>query len=155
MNLLGLAITSVKTHHMKKTQKSSAMANAFAAYARLGICMGTAELSYPYLKIFGIAGRNKQLLHKLLAAHECVMFLELAQEYETLFAVRQIYLAPVIKARNRSGREILIRKNEISNRVRRFAYDNHIDERTVYRRLKVARDIFARLYEGNQAEKNA
>ncbi len=36
-----------------------------------------------------------------------------------------------------------LRKGDISNRVRRYAYENHTDERTVYRWLKEARLLCA------------
>ena len=122
------------------------MANAFVKYAQLGISMGTADLPYPYLKMFGVSGRDHQLLRELLAAHECMLFLQLSGENETLFAVRQIYIEHIRKrcSAERAPKKAL--RNDISDRVRRFAYENHMDERTVYRRLRRARDIFIILY---------
>jgi hypothetical protein len=74
-----------------------------------------------------------------MAAGACLLILDVLGEAETLNAVMDIYIRPFSKRPMRT-----VKKNEISMRVLRFATENHLDQRTVYRRLRRAREMWRR-----------
>jgi len=90
-------------------------------------------------RIEGVLGTRTQLCIDVMAAGECLFILEVLGETEVLLAVREIYVKPFSKSPLRT-----VTKNEISMRVLRFATENHLDERTVYRRLRRARELWHR-----------
>jgi len=74
----------------------------------------------------------------MIAVFDTVRLLELTRDTIALRAINEIYFSTSVKA---------TRKNEISFRVRRLADELHCDDRTVYRRLKKARDTWYTLKE--------
>ena len=113
------------------------MTRALVCYARLG---GDNWSSSPFdvcRRIEGAFGRNSQLAIDVWAVMECILILELNQKHEVLRALDEIYIKPSKKLLHKP-----LSKNEISMRVLRFAYENNLDERTVYRRLRTARCLW-------------
>ena len=77
----------------------------------------------------------------MLAVHDTLHFLSVSGKSESADAVRYVYFA----ARGR-----VPRKNEISDRVRRFARMYYLDERTVWRRLSEAKSLYIKILEQKQ-----
>lgn len=73
----------------------------------------------------------------MIAVYETLRALEFSDRRETADAVREVYF----KYPSRP-----LRKNEITWRVRRFASESYMDERTVYRHLRTAKELFLRFY---------
>lgn len=69
----------------------------------------------------------------MLAVFDTLRLLELDRDTLALRAVKEIYFATA-KKRLRAG--------EITLRIRRLAYEENCDDRTVYRRLGKARDVW-------------
>lgn len=115
-------------------------AQAFRSYARLSLCSCTSALGV-LCRIRGICGDRTAL--DMIAVFDTLRLLELDEDTLALRAVKDIYFAT---ARKR------LRAGEITFRVRRLAYEEHCDDRTVYRRLEKARDIwyFVREHEKKQ-----
>ena len=113
---------------------------AFRSYARLSLIDCTSALKV-LCRIRGICGERTAL--DMLAVFDTLRLLELDGDTIALRAVRDIYFAT-------SKRKI--RAGEISLRVRRLAYEEHCDDRTVYRRLEKARKFwyFVREHEKKQ-----
>ena len=118
------------------------MTCAFVYYGRL---VGKNEERSPleiYRYIIGACGKNVSLANDIWAAHQTVFVLELLGETDVLNALKEIYVKPFVRYPHRpTGR------SEISMRVLRFAYENSLDERGVYRRLAKARRLWKRIRE--------
>ena len=69
----------------------------------------------------------------MLAVFDTLRLLEFLGDMIALRAVRDIYFAT-------AGSKL--RSNEITLRIRRLADEMHCDDRTIYRRLKKARDMW-------------
>ena len=69
----------------------------------------------------------------MLAVADTLRLLRYMGRHETVDALRSVYFA---------GRGRRLRRNEVSHRVRRFAAEHYLDERTVYRRLSHAIDVY-------------
>ncbi len=125
---------------MKKDIMKEKAAQAFRCYARLSLCDCSSALQV-LCRIRGICGDKTAL--DMLAVFDTLRLLELEGDTLALRAVREIYFAT---ARRR------IRAGEITLRVRRLAYEEHCDDRTVYRRLGKAREVwhFVREHEKKQ-----
>ena len=121
---------------MKMTEERHSMTAALVCYSRIGIdgCKTPFQI---YRRIEGACGRNKAFARDIWAAHECLQVLYALSDLDTVMTIKEIYFKPFSKAPNRPSM-----KNEITNRIRRFAFENHVDERTVYRRLQKARKIW-------------
>jgi hypothetical protein len=105
-------------------------AQAFRSYARLSLCNCNSALQI-ICRIRGICGESTAL--DMLAVFDTLRLLELDGDTLALRAVKEIYFAT---ARKR------ICAGEITLRVRRLAYEEHCDDRTVYRRLERARGVW-------------
>ncbi len=131
---------------MKETRDRSSMTRALVYYARL---LGYGERRFPldiYDIIKGACGENRDLATDIWAAHECLLMLKILGEGETLKCLYAIYIEPFSKHPTREAK-----KNQISMCVLRFAIKNHLDERTVYRRLRKARTLWQHIRaQGNQ-----
>lgn len=125
---------------MKKDIIKEKAAQAFRSYARLSLCDCKSAL-YVLCRIRGMCGKKTAL--DMLAVLDTLRLLELEGDVIALRAVREIYFATAKRP---------LRSNEISMRVRRLAYESNCDDRTVYRRLQKARDIwyFVRSQENEQ-----
>ena len=109
-------------------------AYVFRKYARLGLDRRALSPFEVYAVIRGVSKNDRDAL-KLLAVYDTVRLLSLTAP-ETLEALRMVYFFD-------RGRTPL--KNQISHRVLRFADEHHLDERTVYRHLKKAKDMYYHL----------
>lgn len=115
---------------MKKDPKDEAAVRAFRTYARLGLCGSESALGI-ICRIRGICRDHAAL--DMLAVFDALRLLELSGDTIALRAVRDVYFF---------GASSRLRVNEITLRVRRLADELHCDDRTVYRRLKKARDLW-------------
>ena len=106
-------------------------AYAFRKYARLGLDRRRISPFSVYETIKGVCSDGDEAL-SLLAVYDTVRLLSVTSP-ETLAALRDVYFFD-------KGRKPA--KNGISHRVLRFSADRHCDERTVYRRLKQAKDTY-------------
>lgn len=105
-------------------------ARAFRNYARQGLT-GSRSVIDTVCKIRGICTDSSAL--DMLAVFDTLRLLEFLGDKIALRAVRDIYFAT---AREKP------QSNEITLRIRRLADEMHCDDRTVYRRLKKARDMW-------------
>ena len=122
---------------MKKSKERRSMTYALICYSRIGGNQGCTSPFEAYKRIEGAFFDNRELALDVWAVHECLMLLHLQNDGETLKALREIYVQPFSKNIFR-----IVTKNEISRRILRFATENNLDERTVYRRLKKAREAW-------------
>lgn len=122
---------------MKKSSERRSMTYSMICYCRLGGVEGCKSPFDLCKRIEGACASNLALALDIWALHACFMTLAVLKENETLKALNEIYLQPFSK--DLRGR---VTKKEISERVLRFAYENHLDERTVYRRLQRARKLW-------------
>ena len=133
---------------MKKSSERRSMTYALICYSRLGGDIGCLSPLDVYRRISGAWAHNEDVALDVWAVHECIMFLRLNGEYETIRAIREIYVEPFSKDIHSR-----ITKNHISNRILRFAFENNLDERTVYRRLKKARSVWLDIGKYGKAKK--
>ena len=115
---------------MKKDILKEKAAQAFRCYARLSLCNCNSALQV-LCRIRGVCGDRTAL--DMLAVFDTLRLLELDRDTLALRAVKEIYFATA-KKRLRAG--------EITLRIRRLAYEENCDDRTVYRRLGKAREIW-------------
>ena len=115
---------------MKKDIMKEKAAHAFRCYARLSLCSCNSALQI-VCRIRGICGESAAL--DMLAVLDTLRLLELDGDTLALRAVREIYFATAGKR---------LRAGEITLRVRRLAYEEHCDDRTVYRRLRRACEVW-------------
>ena len=107
---------------------------AFRRYARLGLDRRPVKPFEAYRVIRGVC-RSEEEAVKLLGVYDTIRLLSLTDK-ESAEAVRAVYFAE----RGRTPR-----KNQTTLRVRRFAFENNLDERTVYRRLRSAKELYYHL----------
>ena len=115
---------------MKKDIMTERAARAFRNYARLGL-VGSRSAIDTVCKIRGICSDSAAL--DMLAVFDTLRLLEFLDDMIALRAVRDIYFAT-------AGSKL--HSNEITLRIRRLADEMHCDDRTIYRRLKKARDMW-------------
>ena len=106
-------------------------AHAFRKYARLGFDKTEIKPFEAYLRMRGVSKSDTDA-EKLLAVYDMMRLLAFTDP-EAAMTVRAVYFAE-------RGKYPL--KNQTSERILRFATENHLDERTVYRRLKKAKDLY-------------
>ena len=128
------------TENENKTKKGLARrddaAIALRRYARLGLDRRHLSPFEVYSVIRGVCRGEREAL-SLLAVYDTVRLLDMTDP-ETADAVREVYFFD-------KGRRPL--KNQIGHRVLRFADERHCDERTVYRRLRRAKEMYYHLLE--------
>ncbi len=125
----------------KGTIKKDEAAYVFRKYARLGLDKRRLKPFEVYEVIKGVSKSEEEAM-KLLAVYDTVRLLSMTAP-EALNALRSVYFFD-------KGRTPL--KSQIGYRVLRFADENHLDERTVYRRLKQAKDTYYHLKKGEDNE---
>ena len=110
---------------------------AFRKYFKY--CSGFENMTYFQIcdRLRG-ACRSEADAIRVLTVHDTLLSLRAAGKGECADAVSFVYFA-------RFGR--LPKSNEISFRVRRFALANSMDERTVYRRIAEAKEMYLALLE--------
>lgn len=133
---------------MKKSAERRTMTYAMICYSRMGGAEGCYTPFDIYKRISGYLIHNRELALDVWAVHECLMVLDLAGDTETLKALNEIYLKPFSK-----DLFVNARKNEISRRILRFSFENNLDERTVYRRLRKARTLWLKIREYGKSKK--
>ena len=106
--------------------------SAFRKYKRLGLATQKLSLFEVYDRIRGLS-KNEQEALDLLAVYDTVRLLRISEKTDVIKALSAVYFYPS---------NATSKKNEISMRVLRYAYENHCDERTVYRQLQYARRIY-------------
>ena len=109
-------------------------ARVFRRYARLGLDRRLLKPFEVYNVIYGVSISEESAL-KLLAVYDTVRLLALTDP-EALDALRAVYFFD----RGRTPA-----KNQIGHRVLRHAQEKYCDERTVYRRLKAAKELYYHL----------
>ena len=110
---------------------------AFRKYARYGYDkMGLDIFEICNIATGATVGKNEAA--EILAVYQTLQALEYNGHKEIADAVRAVYF----RYANRP-----LKKNEISWRVRRFATESYMDERTVYRHLRLAKTLYLKFYE--------
>lgn len=109
--------------------------HAFRTYARLGLDSDDLPPYVKYTRIKGIA-RNEREAASLLAVCDTLRILRLSGKRSALSAVRQIWMTRCFYP---------IGKREISMRVRKASFLLFCDDRTVYRYLRTAADIYGEI----------
>ena len=125
---------------MRKSKDRRRMTLALVRYSRFNISGGCTDSLEIYKRIEGVCGNKRELALDLLAVRDLLMILKLKNDVQTLNILNEIYFLPFSNHPQRQ-----MGKNEMSYRILRFAYENHIDERTVYRKLQKARAIWQRV----------
>ena len=120
---------------MKKDIMTEKAARAFRCYARLGLNNECSALN-TMCKIRGICTDSAAL--DMLAVFDTLRLLEFLDDQIALRAVNDIYF---------ETSKSKIRSNEITLRIRRLANEMHCDDRSIYRKLKKARDLWSYLRE--------
>ncbi len=115
---------------MKRDIMTEKAARAFRNYARMGLCSSMSALE-TVCRIRGICGDGAVL--DMLAVFDTIRLLEHSGETIALRAVREIYFATANQKPH---------SNEITLRIRKLADELHCDDRTVYRHLQKARDLW-------------
>ena len=119
------------------TEKNTNSVSAFRKYARYGY--DNAEFNiFEMCEAAKGATANQRDAAELIAVYLTLRTLEFTDRAETADLVKKVYF----KYPSRP-----LKKNEISLRVRRFATDSYMDERTVYRHLRIAKELFLNFYE--------
>ena len=116
---------------MKKDLSAERAVSAFRTYARLGLCREESVLGV-ICRIRGICGENTAL--DMIAVFDTLRLLEISDETFVLRAVKELYLYPRT-----------YKQNQFSLRLRRVADELHCDDRSIYRYLKKAREIWLAL----------
>ncbi len=116
-----------------KAKKDDA-ALMFRKYARLGLNRRKLQVFEAYAVIRGVS-KNENEAQKLLAVYDTVRLLKLTDD-ETASAVEAVYFYDGGRSPKRS---------QISGRVLAFATERNLDERSVYRRLHRAKELYYHL----------
>lgn len=109
----------------------------FRRFARLGLDRQTLSVFEVYNVIRGMTKSDSAALD-MLAVYDALRLLTASGQGECAQAVRAVYFWG-------AGRRP--RKNDVTYRIRRLAFDLHCDERTVYRRLETAKNLYVTLRE--------
>ena len=125
---------------MKKAKERKRMSLALVRYSRLNVSSGCVDPLETFRRIDGMCGSNREVALDLLAVRDLIMILKLQNDLLTLNVLNEIYFEPFARKTQR-----LLDRNEMSYRILRFACENHIDERTVYRKLQKARTIWCKV----------
>lgn len=120
---------------MTTENKNTGAAKAFRRYAMYGFHKRRMKVFEAYASIRGIMP-DESLALDMLTVFDTLRLLSASGQNDCVRAVREIYFA---------GRGRAMGKNELTLRVRRHAFENHCDERTVWRRLLRARELYALL----------
>lgn len=113
------------------------VAAVFRKYARYGYDRAELDI-FEMCDLIRGATSSRESAAEMIAVYRTVCALEAFGRDETVKALRAVYFRYADRP---------LKKNEISWRVRRFATDSYMDERTVYRHLRVAKTLFLKFYE--------
>ena len=110
---------------------------AFLKYARLGLNKRNLSAVGAAAYIGGCSSSPAEAV-RLLAVYDTLRVLRAEGRGECADAISFVYFS-------KKGK--VLRKNDISLAVRRFAFMNHLDDRTVWRRIEQARKLYYSLVE--------
>ena len=125
---------------MKRTKERQSMTLALVRYSRFGIAKSGANRFDIYRKIQGVCGKDKTLAYDMFAVHQLLFFLWVQDDAETLKIIQEVYFLPFSESASKHPR-----RNEISQSIFRFACENHMDERTVYRKLRKVYELWTKI----------
>ena len=117
---------------MSRDAVNPGAARAFRRYAMYGFHKRRMKVFEAYASIRGIMPDETRALD-MLTVFDTLRLLSASGQSECVRAVRDIYFA---------NRGRAMKKNELTLRVRRHAIENYCDERTVWRRLLRARELY-------------
>lgn len=120
----------------EKEQRNEVM-RAFRKFARLELANGESNPIQVYKRIDVLCHSHRTKLD-MLAVFDTLRLLSLSGEEDTINALRDVYFA---SAKYRFS------QNETSRLIRKSAQLNYCDERTIYRRLHKARELYTRIRE--------
>lgn len=104
----------------------------FRRYARLGLDRRNIAPFEAYDCMRGVC-RTEEEATALLAVYDTMRLLTVSGKRDCARAVRAVYFYG-------AGRRP--RRNDVAYRVRRLAFEEHCDERTIYRRLDYAKRLY-------------
>lgn len=131
----------IKLQNMKGTTmsvgniKHTEIERAFRRYAGYGFDRRELKVFEVYEAIRGCCPSEKTALD-MLAVYDTLRLLYATGNTECVDAVRVVYFTA-------SGRRP--RRNDVTFRVRRHAYEKSFDERTVYRQLSRVKELYLKL----------
>ena len=117
--------------------KRDEIVRIFRKYARLGLSDCNLNPIQIYKKIDVLCTSRRTKLD-MLAVFDTIRLLSLKGDEETLLAIDKIYFA---------GKAHRLTKYERGRRVCDLASNQYCDDKTVYRRLKKARDVYEKVRE--------
>ena len=117
--------------------KSRDVVRAFRKYARLGLTSGGLNPIQQYKRIDMMCVSRRAKL-EMLAVFDTLRFLEINEDQNTLDAINSVYFS------NPSYRLL---RYDIGVAVRACATEQFCDERTIYRRLQKARQLYLKLHQ--------
>lgn len=120
---------------MEKNDKRNEIIRVYRKFARLGLDSVTLNPIQVYKKIEILCVSRRSRLD-MLAVYDTLRLLWLNGEAEIIDAIREVYFR---------GKAYRLTKYDISARVLALASSNHCDERTVYRRLEHARNLYEKI----------
>ncbi|MBQ9079852.1 MAG: hypothetical protein IJY27_02160 [Clostridia bacterium] len=105
---------------------------AFRRYALLGLDRRCLTVYEAYDCIRGMCASEAMTLD-MLAVYDTLRLLRASEKEECIAAIRRVYFLG-------AGRRP--RRNDVTFRIRRLAYELHCDERTIYRHLKYVKRLY-------------
>lgn len=120
---------------MENTEKRNEIIRIFRKYARLGLDSPRHNPIQIYKKIDVLCVARRSKLD-MFAVYDTLRLLELNGDEETLKALRSIYF---------EGRAYRLTKYEMGRRVCALANELYCDDRTIYRRLEKARELYEKI----------
>lgn len=122
---------------MQKADKRNEIIRSFRKFARLGLDNELLSPIQVYKKIDFLCISKRSCLD-MLSVYDTLRLLWLNDEKSTIEAIKSVYFD---KKAHR------LTKHDISTQVLSLAQENHCDERTIYRRLERARQIYEKIRE--------
>lgn len=122
---------------MQKSENRNEIIRVFRKFARLGLDSEYLNPIQVYKKIDTVCVSRRARLD-MLAVYDCLRLFWLNGEEEIIDAVKCVYF---------SGKTYRLTKFDISARVLALAQEFHCDERTIYRRLERARNLYTKIRE--------
>ena len=122
---------------MQKADKRNEIIRSFRKFARLGLDNELLSPIQVYKKIDFLCISKRSRLD-MLSVYDTLRLLWLNDEKSTIEAIKSVYFE---KKAHR------LTKHDISTQVLSLAQENHCDERTIYRRLERARQIYEKIRE--------
>ncbi len=122
---------------MQSNDKRNEIIRVFRKFARLGLDSDKLNPIQVYKKIDVLCYSRRARLD-MLSVYDTLRILWLYGETDTLDAIKDVYF---------EGKAYRLTKYDISARVLALANENHCDERTIYRRLERARNLYEKIRE--------